>query len=141
MACDSVAFETEVVERFLADGVLAGLVGDRVYTNLATAFPTLPVLRITLQPGSQDKSALDGRVYNSTLPYEIVAVGKGNDMAALKPIADQVDMLLAGQRIETAAFVARIVRQASVERTNVLEGTTRYSHLGAVYRVLLSVKY
>lgn len=141
MAADTIAFETDIVPYLQADSTLAALIADRVFTNLATPFPTMPCVLVKYIPGGRDMRCLDGQVYIADLQYEVVAVGRSGDMVALQPIADRLETLLAGVTRDATAFYARILRQSPVERQEVLSGTTRFSHLGATYKVLLSRKY
>lgn len=127
--------DTYLYALFTGDATLANLIGTRVYTQLAPPFPDMPCIVFSYLPGAQANRALSDAVSSIRALYEIKAVGQGNDLIALQPIADRIDALISGLAADQTTFRLNFAKQSPVERADVLMGTTRFSHLGAVYRI------
>lgn len=140
MSAETVAFEDILVDALAADATIQAEIGNpaRIRTNTAPPFEPLPVLHIQYLPGGDVARALDGKAGIVDAQFEIAGVGAGNDMMALKPLFDRVDAMVDGQTFSNAAIVARVAKHSPIERPEVVFGTTRYSHLGAVYKVRIS---
>ena len=140
MGTPSTDFEEAMVAYLLADSTLmASALG--VYTNLAPPDRAEPYVAILLQPGATDHHCMSGNNNRSTLNYEISGVTKTPDLSIVRPIADRLETLLDSYRMDTTSCYARIIRRSDVERQNTLMGSTRYTRLGAIWRVELSIKF
>ena len=135
MASDVAVVDTFLMALLKADPVLNTLVAGRVYSQMATLYTALPVIVSRYQPGGNASSDWTGVRYESQLLYEVCAVGPGLDLDGLKPIADRIDALLEPLQYDGAAYRLNAELVQSVERPDVLAGTTRYAHLGGVYRL------
>ncbi len=134
------AFEAWLVDYLKDDATLSTLVEDRVYTNVPPADREFPCVVIALSTGSESYSSLSGTPHLERLVYEIVVLHQKDDISLLVGIADRLETLLAGYVADETGFKARILRSASVERQNALYGITRYTRLGAEWRVMLQIK-
>ena len=134
MSAESVAVNRVLNALFTADAALTALVGDRFFDNLAPALVNCPAVVIKMQAGT-DQSALDGKLAMSRNNYEIKAVGRGEDMTAVEPIAKRIYELLAGYSVVTDEGRFRFTRVQEINQADAAFATSRFNFLGGVYRV------
>lgn len=125
-------------EQLTGDATLAGLVGDRVYRNLAPPGATLPYVVFGFVAGL-DRNAVGSRSIMFTRPfYDIKGVVAGTDSAAADAIADAIHAAVNGkQRLDVAAgelVVLGCRRESLVEFVEMTEDQ-QYIHRGGSYRL------
>jgi hypothetical protein len=67
--------------------------------------------------------------------YRVTVVGAGGSTSALKPIMDRLHTLLNKQAVNGTGYKLNVATDGVFEQADILLGTTRYSQLGAIYRV------
>lgn len=119
------------------DDATAKRVTDRVYSYPAPAKAARPYVVIRTRPG-RDRRPLNGVGGIGLVEADIVAVGDGNDLEALEPVADRIDELFGGIRTTAAGMLIRGRRELPIVEPEVLMGTNRFSRLGGSYRFWVS---
>jgi hypothetical protein len=140
MGTPTTTFEAWLVQYLKDDATLSGLVDGRVYTNVPPVDRALPCVLIALSTGSESVAALSGAVAIERLRYEVVALTNTDDLTDIVEISDRLEVLLGATIADETEFKAHIIRAGSIERQNSLYGVTRYTRLGAEWRVLLQPK-
>lgn len=121
--------------RLVADPQLAALVGDRVFSYVAPAGSTYPLVLFSLQ-GGHDVSALGAARVMMSCTVLVKAVDKGSTFARLRPIASRLDQLLQGASGQVwSGSVLMCVREQPIEYVEVDDGV-EWRHLGGLYRVV-----
>lgn len=134
MSAESVAVNRILNALFTADPTLNALVQGRYFDNFGPALVNTPAVIIKMQSGT-DESALDGKLAMSRNNYEIKAVGRGEDMTAIEPIAKRIYDLLAGYATITDDGRFRFTRVQEINQADMAFATSRFNFLGGVYRV------
>jgi len=119
-----------------ADGVLLGLVGDRVYSDLAPEGAASPWIIISVM-AAPDLNTLCGHRVLATVICQVKAIAAGRGMAGPQAVADRMDHLLTRANGATAeAAVLSCIREQAIHYSE-SDGGTLYRHLGGQYRLLV----
>lgn len=140
MSIETVAVRAWLHATLAADPQLRTLVGTRISNAPPLSGTVLPCVRYSLQPGGADQRAIGGGHKLSRAVWEVTVIGKPGPEAgdALQAAADRIDELLGGVSATSGGYAIRVAREAAVDRPDVAIGTTRYAHLGGLYRIYAS---
>lgn len=122
-----------------SDPTIAGIVGTRVYANVAPKSVTTYPL-IVLQPlGTQGDTYGNGPyIVWSRLAYLVKAITAGASVTALQTLVDRVNTVLHARHGATAdARIDYCIRRRSF-RMETQEGDTRYQHLGSEFELAVA---
>lgn len=123
-------------DKLTTDVTLAGLVGNRIYSYVAPAGATFPLIVYAYQGGNDLAEVGNLRIFNTGL-YQVKAVGQGLSMAAIAPIAHRIDTVLhrASGSVVGGSILACVREQPLSYAEH--SGGVRYNHLGGLYRILV----
>ena len=99
--------------------------------------PEAPLPLVTFAPEGVPRAvrALDDSTAMVEMRYRVTVVGSGGNTEAIHPIMDRVHTLLNRATATGAGYRLNVGTDSVFEQADVLLGTTRYSQLGAIYRV------
>jgi len=117
------------------DTALAAAIGARVYVGAAPNTATFPlVIFAQISPGDDLRGVGPVRVWGEPL-YVVKAVGQGQSVQSLAPLADRIDAVL--HAVSGTVSDGRIhfcERERGFRRTEVI-GDQFFQHLGGEHRV------
>ncbi len=133
---ETVRIEQWLYNTLTTDSVLNSLVGDRVYAYQAPQEATFPLIVFARMSGRDVRVVGPARVLANEL-YEVKAIGRGTTIgfAALKAIADRIDVLLDGASGAVAdGQILACVRENALSYAET-DADQIYCHLGGLYRI------
>lgn len=114
---------------------LAELVGDRIFSEVAPATTSYPMVIYAYHNGTDVYGVGKTRVM-SQLDFQVKAVGSGASYLPLVPVADLLDTLLHGAAGNTEDVkVLSSIRQSPIAYAEIDEDGGQYRHLGGLYRL------
>lgn len=117
------------------DATLTSLVGNRIKSYLAPAGTAFPYILYNWQGGTDVMVVGSYRVFNTGL-YQVKAVGQGDSMSNIWPVAHRIDEVLhRASGTVTGGIILACVREQPIAYVENSDGI-RYNHLGGIYRVL-----
>lgn len=138
MATETVVAEQWIYGTLSGDEVLTGLVSGRVFAYRVPQGSMFPCVVFMLQGAEADTRVGRTRIA-SRMAYAVKAVGRDSDFQALQPIADRIDVLLAGSSGSVGdSSVALCVRDNPIEYLENGDSGQDYAHLGGVYRLIVT---
>lgn len=122
-----------------SDPTIAGIVGTRVYANVAPkSITTYPLIVFQPLGGAGEVYGNEAVVIWSKLTYLVKAITEGNSVAALQTLVDRMHTVLHAQHGATAdARIDYCVRRRPF-RMATQEGDTQYQQLGAEYELAIA---
>lgn len=132
--------ELNAIDRYIfgaltADPTLAGVVGQRVYVDIATPAAAMPYIIFQMQASVDLMPVGPGRIWADCL-YLVRGVTEATSYGgALKTIADRIDAVLhatAGANVDGTVWAC--VRDRPYRLPEVADGRN-YRHAGAIFRI------
>lgn len=122
-----------------SDPTLTGLVGSRVYANVAPKSVTnYPLVTFTLLAPAGEIYGNEATIIWSKLLYLVKAIGEGSSVTALQTVVDRIHTLLHAQHGATSdARIDYCVRRRPF-RMATTEGDKQYQHLGGEYELAVA---
>jgi len=128
------AANTWIQQTLANDVTLAGLVGDRIYEDVADRDAVYPLVVYHLQDANDTNGVAGARILEREL-YTVKVVGRDTSYLPLKSIYARVDALLHRQGGKTGdGDQVKCVRESSIKFVSVEDGL-EYRHLGGLYRL------
>jgi hypothetical protein len=118
------------------DGTLIGLVGDRIYTEIAKEGAAFPLIVMQQLPGSGPLMGVGTAVIWFDELWMVKGIDKSKSYSALGTIIDRVRLVLHGASgtVSGSGTVVGCVEAAVVRYSELLDGM-QYRHLGMEFRV------
>lgn len=129
-----------IASRLRADPTITQLAGDRVHADVVPQGGALPAIVFQLQAPSPDTLAVGADRVMSRPVYLVKAIEKtGSWQGAVKTLADRIDRVL--HRASGTAGDGTVIGCVRLEPFRMLEmdDGDQYRHLGALFRVWVSV--
>jgi hypothetical protein len=123
--------EIVVAEQYIY-GKLAALVGGRVYSGIAPATATYPLIVFQVQSPGADVTVIGGeRIWADPL-FLVRAVGKSASWSSVSATADAIDVALHNT---SGGAVVWCRRESPFSLIEVTDAGIQYRHLGGLYRL------
>lgn len=125
--------------KLAADATLTGIVGTRIYAELAPENATFPFVLVTeMSPGNDLRVVGTGRIWSEPL-FLVQAVDQTASYTGnIKTLATRIDAVLHGSSgPATDGTVWACVRERPFTMPETGPGGVQYRHLGGMYRVLV----
>ena len=122
-----------------SDPTISGIVGTRVYANVAPkSVTTYPLIVFQPLGSGNDLFGNEATVIWSRLVYLVKAIGTGSSATALQTLVDRMHTVLHAQREATAdARIDYCIRRRPF-RMATQEGDAQYQHLGGEYELAVA---
>lgn len=122
-----------VYGKLMGDATLVGLVGGRVYADVAPESAEWPL--VTFQPLAAPVTlANGGNKVLAQITYRIKAIGKGTSFAPIAAVADRFDVCLGQASGSYGGCFAQSILEAEIYLPELVSGVL-YRHLGGDYRI------
>jgi hypothetical protein len=137
----SVIAEPTRAERWLylqlsSDPTIAGIVGTRIYANVAPqTVTTYPMVVFQMLGSAEDVRGSGPSIIWSKLTYLVKAITSGNSATSLQTLVDRIMTVLHTSKGGTAdAAIDYCVRKRPFRMATV-ENNTQYQHLGGEFEI------
>jgi len=128
------ASDAWLYSRLSGDGVLASLVGSRIFGQIAPRDAEYPLVVFQFQ-GGHDVGGVNATRIMTQEVYLVKAAAKSSSFDTLKPIAARCDELLHGARgATTDGVILACVREQPIKLVEIEDGV-QYRILGGIYRI------
>ena len=133
MSTDVLGIDALLISTLAGDPTLAGLIGNRVYSDVAPDGAVFPFVVYSLAAAPTVRGVGAAHIM-SNATYTVKAVDDSATYATLRVIADRIDALLIG--LEGANDYGTVLAGTKEEtiRFTILEAGRQYRHLGGQYR-------
>lgn len=139
MAVQARALESWLCGLLEDDATLtATAAGGRVYAERVPPDAVKPCVCVRVEPGGADSHCVGGDGNVTRFRATVTALGDTDDPTSLEAIDARILALLTGISYTTAALYVRCNREGPALRPEIVQGTTRYMHLGGIYGLAAS---
>jgi primosomal replication protein N len=129
------AIETALLDILGNDTVLAGMVGDRIYSEVAPQGVACPYIVFTHRTG-RDTKAVNKKRLLTQANYVIKVVSSGQTYSGITEIAEQMDTILEQARPVVDGQRVIFTREQPIGYAETSNGML-FRHLGGLYQVTI----